>query len=135
RALVVPLLPAALALLVFLDYQLILPLVERHKSYVPVARCVAAQSEGRELGIGTVQFNAIGAFGFYLDDRRMAVLEDGPRVAEYLSSDVPRAVIVYRRDVSRLAPALTLVPHDVLECDDPGARSHDFVLLRNRSGV
>lgn len=134
RALVVPLLPAALALFLFVDYQLARPLLERHKSYVPVARWVAVQSEGRELGIGTVQFNAIGAFGFYMDDRHMAVLDGDPRVAEYLSSDVPRAVIVYRRDLSRLAPALTLVPHDVLECDDPGARSHDFVLLRNRSG-
>jgi 4-amino-4-deoxy-L-arabinose transferase-like glycosyltransferase len=134
RALVVPLLPAALALLLFLDYQLALPLLERHKSYVPVARWVAAETRGRELGIGTVQFNAIGAFGFYMDDRYMAVLDGDPRVAEYLASDVPRAVIVYRRDLSRLAPALAPVPHDVLECDDPGARSYDFVLLRNRSG-
>ena len=133
RALIVPLLPAALALLVFLDYQFALPLVERHKSYVPVARWVAAETRGRELGIGTAEFNFIGAFSFYLDGRRMAVFEDEPSVKSYLSSAAPRAVIVYRRDLSRLAPALAGVPHEVLECGDPGARSRDFVLLKNRS--
>lgn len=134
RAVLVPLLPAALALLAFLDYQLVLPLVERHKSYVPVARWVAAQSEGRELGISTVQYNAIGAFGFYLDGRRMAVLEGDPVVAAYLSTHIPRAVIVYRRDMQRVAAALAGVPHEVLECGDAGARSRDFVLVRNLPG-
>jgi 4-amino-4-deoxy-L-arabinose transferase-like glycosyltransferase len=131
RALVMPLLPAALAVLLFLDYQLVLPLLERHKTYVPVARWVAAQSGGRELGIGTVQFNAIGAFVFYLDDRHMDVCDGDPSIAAYLSSNVPRAVIVYRRDLPRLAPVLSAVPHEVLECADPGLRSRDFVLLRN----
>lgn len=131
RALVVPLLPAALALLAFLDYQLVLPLLERHKTYVPLARWAAAETQGRELGISTVQYNAIGAFGFYMDGRRMAVLDGDEVVAAYLSTRLPRAVIVYRRDLARLAPALSAVPHEVLECADPGARSRDFVLLRN----
>jgi 4-amino-4-deoxy-L-arabinose transferase-like glycosyltransferase len=135
RAFVVPLLPGALTILLLLDYQLVLPLVERHKSYVPVARCIAAQSEGRELGIGTVSFNAIGAFSFYLDGRHIVVLDGDPIVAQFLASNVPRAVIAYRRDMSRLTPALALVMYEVLECDDPGARSHDFVLLRNRSDL
>jgi 4-amino-4-deoxy-L-arabinose transferase-like glycosyltransferase len=131
RAVIVPLLPAALALLLFLDYELVLPIFDRHKTYVPLAGWVALETRDRELGIATVEFNAIGAFAFYMEDRRMTVVNPVDRAAEFLASASPRALIAYRRDLRRLEPVLASVPHAVLTCDDPGARSHDFVLIRN----
>lgn len=131
RRLVVPLLPAAAALALFLDYHLIAPILERHKSYVPFARFAVRESSGRELALGTAEYNIVGAFTFYLD-RRLPVLPAPSDVAAYLSSDRPRAVIVARRDLRDLAPALAAIAHGEREDGDPGARSHDFVLLTNR---
>lgn len=131
RELLVPLLPVAGTVLLFLDYQLICPIVERHKSYVPFARFAQRESAGRELALGFPEYNAIGAFTFYLD-RRLPILETQPEVAAYLSAAAPRAVIAARSDLPALAPALAAVPHDERVCSDPGARSHDFVLLTNR---
>jgi 4-amino-4-deoxy-L-arabinose transferase-like glycosyltransferase len=131
RRLVLPLLPAAGALALFLDYQLIAPILERHKSYVPFARFAEAESRGGELAIGTVEYNTIGAFTFYLD-RRLPVLPGPAEIAAYLSADRPRAVIVARRDLTKWVRALSSVPHEERSLEDAGARSHDFVLLTNR---
>jgi 4-amino-4-deoxy-L-arabinose transferase-like glycosyltransferase len=132
RRLIVPLLPAAGALSLFLDYQLVAPILERHKSYIPFARFAESESRGRELAIGTVEYNIIGAFTFYLD-RRLPVLPGPGEIAAYLSNESPRAVIVARRDLKGLDGALSAVAHDVLSCGDAGLRSRDFVLLTNRA--
>src|SRR5262249_30789803 len=131
RRLVPPLLPAAGALALFLDYQLVAPILDRHKSYVPFARFASAESRGGGLSIGRVEYNVIGAFTFYLD-RRLPVLSGPAEIASYLSVDKPRAVIVARRDLPGLAGALSTVPHDERSLEDVGARSRDFVLLTNR---
>lgn len=150
RGLILPLVPAVCALFFLLEFWLLLPIMDRHRSILQFVRVATEQSRGRELSLATSDYDLIGAFTFYLD-RRVPTLESTEhirnypaihpgvmwpkstpeRVRVYLAGKQPRAVIAYRKKLPQLEASLSDVPHDVISSQDPGLRSRDFVILVN----
>jgi 4-amino-4-deoxy-L-arabinose transferase-like glycosyltransferase len=126
--------PASYALIVIVAFQLVTPVIDRHRSYRPIAALAADEVDhGVEVALGTEEYRDVGAFTFYLDER-LPLLATGDGVASFLNSPEPRAVIVRRANLSEFEARLGGIPHDRLSVGAPGTLSRAWVILVNGAG-
>ncbi len=126
--------PAAYAVVVMALLQLVTPVLDRNRSYGPIAALAA--SEGRHgvaIGLGSNEYHDLGAFTFYLD-RRLPVLATGADIASFLRVREPRAVLVPDESMPKVEAELVGIPHTRLEAGIPGSLSRSYALVENESG-
>jgi hypothetical protein len=122
--------PGSITLLFAVGAALLVQIYNPQRSFKPVAdRARAEMQNGYRIALGTRQELATGGFSFYLDSE-LPVRDTARVAAEFL--DTGKALLILQKtDLGRMQPLIESGKYRVVEMDDPGLVSRNFVFVRS----
>jgi len=127
--------PMLIAVLVIPTGAAFLPIVDRHRTYLPIVDPVRGEmARGRHMALVGDRERDCGALMFYLDSRITVLPLTGSAVLTFLSTSCGSSgVVVDVGDLKRLEPFLNQIPCRVVAFNHSGHKASEFRMVLHDS--